>query len=99
MAWDRIFWVTNPTTRSPPSLSFDSEKGGIRAVARVTGHSKNSVTKWVRLAGTHARQVNEYFLRDLNLTHVQIDEIWSFIKKKTRPANPPTHQKWAVSTP
>jgi len=35
-----------------------------------------------KIAGEHAKEVTEYFLNDLQLTRVQVDEIWSYIKKE-----------------
>ena len=66
------------------TLAMIPEKGSIRGVARVTKHDKNTVCKWVAIAGKHAKEVNEYFLHGLDLDQVQIDEIWSYIKKKTK---------------
>jgi len=60
------------------------EKGGIRAAARATDHDKNVISHWVDVAGKHCKKVNEYFLQDLKLDQVQIDEIWSYIKKTKR---------------
>jgi hypothetical protein len=57
------------------------EKGSIRGVARATGHSKNTICKWVEIAGTHSKEVTNYFIRNLDLKSVEIDEIWAYIKK------------------
>jgi transposase-like protein len=63
------------------TLAMIPEKGGIRATARATGHDKNAICRWINIAGAHCREVTDYFLHDLNLTRVQVDEIWSYIKK------------------
>jgi hypothetical protein len=39
------------------------------------------------LAGKHAREVNDYFLQDLHMDQVQVDEIWSYIKKRRKTSN------------
>jgi hypothetical protein len=57
------------------------EKGSLRGVARATGHKPNTICLWVNRAGSHCHEVTTYFLRDLELTQVQIDEIWAYIKK------------------
>ncbi|AKB44977.1 hypothetical protein ASJ81_20865 [Methanosarcina spelaei] len=57
------------------------EKGSIRGVARATGHSKDTICRWLEIAGRHAEEVTTYFLKNLNLTRVEVDEIWSYIKK------------------
>lgn len=63
------------------TLALLPEKGGIRGVARVTGHGRNTITLWIKIAAKHAKKVNDYFLRELQLSQIQIDEIWSYIKK------------------
>ena len=60
------------------------EKGSIRGVARATGHSKNTICRWLKIAGTRSKEVTTYFLKNLNLKRVEVDEIWSFIKKQKK---------------
>ena len=57
------------------------EKGSIRGVARATGHSKDTICRWLEIAGTHSKEVTSYFLRNLDLKIVEVDEIWSYLKK------------------
>ncbi len=47
----------------------------------MSGHDKSTICKWVDLAGEHCKEVTDYFLRELRLDRVQVDEIWSYIKK------------------
>ena len=42
------------------------EKGSIRGVARATGHDKDTICRWLDIAGTHSKEVTAYFLRNLN---------------------------------
>lgn len=39
------------------------EKGSIRGIARVTGHDKDTISKWLEIAGTHCFEVTKYFLK------------------------------------
>ena len=57
------------------------EKASIRGVARATGHSKDTIFRWLEIAGTHSKEVTTYFLRNLDLKMVKVIEIWSYIKK------------------
>lgn len=66
------------------ALAMIPEKGSIRGVARATGHKPNTICDWIKLAGEHCKEVTEYFLQDLQLTRVQVDEIWSYIKKRKK---------------
>jgi hypothetical protein len=34
------------------------------------------------LVGNHCREVTDYYLNDLHMDRVQVDEIWSYIKKR-----------------
>jgi hypothetical protein len=60
------------------------EKGSFRGVARATGHDKDTICRWIEVAGTHSKEVTSYFLQDLNLNRVEVDEIWSYIKKSKK---------------
>jgi len=64
------------------TLALLPEKGSIRGVARATGHDKNTICRWLDLAGAHCREVTEYYLNELCLDRVQVDEIRSYIKKE-----------------
>ena len=68
------------------------ERGSIRGVARVKGKKPDTVSEWLRLAGEHTAQVNEYLIRDLHLTQVQVDELWTFVKKNRRTSRQPRRQ-------
>jgi hypothetical protein len=57
------------------------EKGSIRGAGRISGHDKGTICRWVDLAGKHSQEVTDYFLKELRLDRMQVDEIWSYIKK------------------
>jgi diaminopimelate decarboxylase len=73
--------LTTPWDEVVRTLAQIPEKGSICGVARSSGHDKGTICKWVDLAGKHCEEVTDYFLRDLHLDRVQVDEIWSYIKK------------------
>ena len=66
-------------------LSMLPEKGSIRGLARATNHSQDTISKWMKVAGNHCREVDEYYLNSLKLERVQVDELWSYIKKRKKP--------------
>src|SRR4051794_31797227 len=86
------------TIRSPratviEALALLSERNSLRATARLTRHSPNRVLHWLALAGLHGAAVGASIIRDLALTQVQIDELWTFVKKSKPTATrrtPPT---------
>jgi transposase-like protein len=65
-------------------LSMLPEKGSIRGLARATNHSQDTISKWMKVAGNHCREVDEYYLNNLKLERIQVDEIWSYIKKRKK---------------
>ena len=74
------------TLRSAPSVVTDAvallnERNSLRAIERLKHHSPNRLLHWLDLAGHHAATVSAYFIQDLHLTQVQIDELWTFVKK------------------
>ena len=62
------------------------EKNSFRGVARATKHSLNAVYRVANKVGNHCEKVDEEFLVDLNLDMVEVDEIFSFIKKRRKTA-------------
>ena len=70
-------------------LTVLSEGMGINAACRVTGASKNTVLKLLADVGQACALYQDQTMRNLKITHVQVDEIWSFIgmKQKNVPAD------------
>src|SRR4051812_21974149 len=63
------------------ALALLVERNSLRAAARLTRHSPNRVLHWLTLAGQHGASVSAALIRDLSITQVQIDELWTFFKK------------------
>jgi len=76
-----FFGLNTPADDVCRTLAMIPEKGSIRGAAQASSHSISTVCRWIDLAGKHCKEVNDYFLKDLRLDRVQIDEIWSYIKK------------------
>lgn len=55
----------------------------------VLGVTEETVLAWLRRAAQKAHEINAHLLRDLPVTQVQLDEMWSFIRRKhAQPAGP-----------
>jgi len=52
---------------------------GIRAVARVFGVDPNTVLAWLVDVAEHATAFSRYFLRDVHVTQVQLDELFALL--------------------
>lgn len=85
-----FFGLDTPEEEVLRTLAMIPEKGSIRGAARASGHDKNTVCRWIKIAGKHCREVTDYFLNNLNLSRVQVDEIWAFIKKRAKTWRPET---------
>ena len=55
---------------------------GVRATARLMGIDKDTVNRVILRAGEHCELVLSNLLRSLNMTEVQLDELWTFVKKR-----------------
>lgn len=77
-----FYQMKTPRKEILRTLALFPEKGSIRGMARASGHDKNVILHWLDVAGEHCREINNYFLQDLALDQVQVDEIWSYIKKR-----------------
>jgi IS1 family transposase len=60
------------------------EGSSIRAVTRLTGASKNTVTKLMREAGIACLEYHDKHVRNLQSKRVQVDEIWTFTYAKQK---------------
>ena len=60
------------------------ERSSLRGTARATGHKKDTIAFWQRRAGEHADALREYLLHELHLDRVEVDELYTFVKKRRR---------------
>lgn len=80
------------TVRTPRPILLDAismlvERNSLRAISRIKHCKVDAVLHWLDLAGQHGAAINHHFIRNLHLTKVQIDELWSFVKKNRSIAN------------
>jgi len=60
-----------------------AEGNTIRGSGRIFEVSKDTVISWLRQAGQHCEKVEDVLVGDFNFSHIQLDELWTFIVKKT----------------
>ena len=73
--------------RTPPeeiarALLVALRRGSLRAAEEVTGHKYETISHWLQLAAAHAEALTEVLVRDLQLSTLEVDEFWSFVKRK-----------------
>ena len=61
-----------------------AEKTSFRAIARATNHHLDTIRAIASAIAEHCKKFNDYFITELNLTPVEVDEMWSFVKKKKK---------------
>ena len=65
-----------------------AEGNGIRATARIKKVDKDTVAAWLDKASQHIEAVSRHLMVNLHFEAVQLDEFWSFVKKKKRSVPP-----------
>jgi len=60
------------------------EKNSIRAIERITEHHRDTIGNLISDLAAHCREVTEFLIRNVGLSEVEVDEMWSFIKKSKR---------------
>ena len=74
--------------RTPPeevgrSLLVVMRRGSLRAAEEITGHKYETIGRWLRLAAEHAEALSEVLVHDLELSTLEVDEFWSFVRRRS----------------
>ena len=78
-----VFWgLRLPEKDIVDILTCLAEGNSIRGCARIKRVSKDTVQRVLERAKNHCEKVLTELLTDLNLSECQLDELWSFIKKR-----------------
>ena len=64
--------------------SLRVEGVSMSATARVTGHARHPIARWLERASTAAKRFNQRMLRDVEIIELQADELCMFIGNKSR---------------
>ena len=64
--------------------SLRVEGVSISATARVTGHARHTIARWLERASTAAKRFNQRMLRDVEIIELQADALCTFIGNKSR---------------
>jgi len=77
-----LFGLHLPDETIRQIIHHAAEGVGVRATARLLDMDKNTVNRVVLRAGEHCARVLSELLTSLKLTEVQLDELWTFVKKR-----------------
>ena len=75
--------------RLPKSVVYSilkslSSGAGIRATERSVGVHRDTVSRVLKQAANHFEEVNKVLIKEIKLSEIQLDEFWSYVKKKKR---------------
>ena len=98
-----LFGSQLPQDKAVSVFRHIADRNGVRATARLVGVAPNTVVRYSRLAGGHARALHDEFVALSPRTEeVQFDEKWSFVFKKQdalRPGRPRRCEPWGLVGP
>jgi hypothetical protein len=77
-----LFHLHTPLVEIVRAIQVVLRRGSLRAAEEQTGHNYETIVGWIRRIGAHAEAVTEVLVRDLDLSEVEIDELWSFVGQK-----------------
>jgi transposase-like protein len=85
-----LFGLHIPAEMIRQIIHHAAEGVGVRATARLLGLDKDTVNRVILRAGEHCANVLSGLLTSLKLTEAQLDELWTFVKKRKVLAAPKT---------
>lgn len=71
-----------PVEKKSLILNLLAEGNSIRSIVRISGASKNTVSKLLLDAGSKAREILDREMVNLDCSRLEVDEIWCFVQKK-----------------
>ncbi len=85
-----LFGLHLPAETIREIIHHAAEGVGVRATARLLALDKDTVNRVILRAGEHCASVLSSLLTSLELTEAQLDELWTFVKKRNILAPPKT---------
>lgn len=77
-----MFGLHLPAETIRQIIHHAAEGVGVRATARLIGLDKDTVNRVILRAGEHCARVLSSLLTSLQLDETQLDELWTFVKKR-----------------
>jgi transposase-like protein len=74
--------IRSPEEKVMLALKLVLKGMSLRAVSNVVEAKLDTVRFWLTKSAAHAEQVNEVLVKEIKVSRVELDELWSFIRKK-----------------
>jgi transposase-like protein len=84
-----LYRLRTPVAEIAHALLIVLRRGSLRAAEEVTGHKYETIGTWLRLAARHAAALTPVLVHDLHLSTLEVDEFWSFVRRRTSRAPAP----------
>jgi hypothetical protein len=55
----------------------------LRGIAEVLEAKLDTVRHWLKLAAEHSEKIDALLLKELKVSQVELDALWTFVKKKS----------------
>jgi transposase-like protein/IS1 family transposase len=82
---DRLFGaMTIPEQKGELALQLLVEGASIRSTERLSGLHRDTITRLLVQSGQFCLGLMDRRMRNLHCTHLQCDEIWTYVRKKQR---------------
>lgn len=84
-----LYGRRTPVEEIARALLIVMRRGSLRAAEAVTGHKYETIGAWLHLAARHAEALTRVVVHDLPLSTLEVDDFWSFVRRRTAPGRPP----------
>jgi hypothetical protein len=54
----------------------------LRSTADMLNVKLDTVRRWLQISSKHCEEVNQVLMKDIDVDKVELDELWTFVKKK-----------------
>ena len=72
-----------PQAKAVLALQLLLEGNSIRSTERITQLDRNTIMRMLLLAGERCEKLMDERMRNLNCKYLEVDEIWTYVGKKT----------------
>ena len=70
---------------------------GLRATQKFCDVKLDTLRRWLRISAEHSEQVNNILMKDLDVDKVELDELWTFVKKNVPSLGcEPEEERWIM---
>lgn len=96
-----LYGLHTPAGEIARALLVVMRRGSLSAAEEITGHKYETIGRWLRLAAAQAEAITEALVHELQLSVVEVDAFWSFVKKSIQrlQQQTPRRAQWTALRP